>query len=420
MDDGKYLLEGVRVVEVATLVAVPSASMILSDFGAEVIKVEPPDGGDIYRRFHLLGGMPKSEMPYPWLLDGRNKRSVAVDLKAEDGLQVLRDLIATADVFLTNYRPSSLAKYRLRYEDLQPENPRLVYALGTGFGEKGPDAEKPGYDIVTFWSRTGLEHTVFPVDGWLGPIPAGIGDHASGAILFGGIMAALYARSRTGKGQKVSMSLLANGVFANSIMVQAQLCGAPIPEKMPRETFPHFAAVYYRARDGRVFRHAAFADRHFPPFCRAIDRPDLIDDSRFDTLEARNGHMPELIAILDEVFAERDLEEWCRAFEANDVSYSLISDYEEVGSDPQLTETGVFVDLDHPRYGRFPTVSSPLTLEGHAKVKPRPAPELGEHTREVLLELGRTDQEIDDLLSRGVVAEHSEQLQVQESRGGGG
>jgi formyl-CoA transferase len=408
MENRKHLLEGIRVVEVATLVAVPSASMILSDFGADVIKVEPPEEGDIYRRFHLLGGMPQSEIPYPWLLDGRNKRSIALDLKSEDGLTALRELIATADIFLTNYRPAVLAKYRLRYEDLREANPGLVYALGSGFGETGPDADKPGYDIVTFWSRTALEHTVFPVEGWLGPIPAGIGDHSSGAILFGGVMAALYARSVTGRGQKVSMSLLANGVFANSIMVQAQLCGAPIPEKMPRERYPHFAAVYYRARDGRIFRHAAFADRHFAPFCRAVDRPDLIDDPRFDTLESRNAHMPELIAIMDEVFAERDLEDWQRAFEAHDVAYSLISDYEQVASDPQLAATGAFVDLEHPRYGRFPTVNSPLELEGHAKVAPRPAPELGEHTREVLDELGRTNDEIDDLLARGIAVQSDE------------
>jgi formyl-CoA transferase len=408
MDERKHLLEGIRVVEVATLVAVPSASMILSDFGAEVIKVEPPDGGDMYRRFHFLGGMPKSDIPYPWLLDGRNKRSIALDLKSEDGLKVLHDLLATADVFLTNYRPAVLARFGLRFEDLRASNPGLIYALGTGFGETGPDADKPGYDIVTFWSRTGLEHTVFPVDGWLGPIPSGIGDHASGAILFGGVMAALYARNLTGKGQKVSMSLLANGVFANSIMVQAQLCGAPIPEKMPRETFPHFAAVYYRARDGRVFRHAAFADKHFPSFCRAVGREDLMEDPRFNTLEERNKHMPELTAIMDEVFAEHDLEYWQQAFEANDVSYSLISDYAEVGADPQLAATGVFVDLDHPRYGRFPTVNSPLTLDGQEKVTPGPAPELGEHTREVLAELGRSGEEIDDLLARGVAVQYSE------------
>jgi formyl-CoA transferase len=362
----------------------------------------------MYRRFHFLGGMPKSDIPYPWLLDGRNKRSIALDLKNEEALEVLRDLLAEADVFLTNYRPAVLARFGLRFEDLRASNPGLIYALGTGFGETGPDADKPGYDIVTFWSRTGLEHTVFPVDGWLGPIPSGIGDHASGAILFGGVMAALYARNLTGKGQKVSMSLLANGVFANSIMVQAQLCGAPIPEKMPRETFPHFAAVYYRARDGRVFRHAAFADKHFPPFCRAVGREDLIDEPRFNTLEERNKHMPELTAIMDEVFAEHDLEYWQRAFEAHDVSYSLISDYTEVGADPQLAATGVFVELDHPRYGRFPTVNSPLTLDGQEKVTPGPAPELGEHTREVLAELGRSGEEIDDLLARGVAVQYSE------------
>jgi formyl-CoA transferase len=408
MAEPGHLLEGIRVVEVATLVAVPSAAMVLSDFGAEIIKVEPPEGGDLYRRFHLLGGMPKSDIPYPWLLDSRNKKSVALDLKDDDGLMILRELIATADVFLSNYRPSALAKYRLRYEDLEPINPRLIYAVGTGFGEVGPDADKPGYDIVTFWSRTGLEETIFPVGGWLGPIPPGIGDHSSGAILFGGVMMALYARAQTGKGQKVSMSLLANGVFANSIAIQGKLCGAEIPEKLPREQHPHFAGVYYRARDGRVFRHAAFADKHFPPFCRAVGRQDLLEDPRFNTLEERNKHMPELTAIMDEVFAEHDLEHWQRAFEEHDVSYSLISDYDEIDADPQLAANGVFVEFDHPEHGRLRTVNSPLSLHGVEKVPPGPAPELGQHTREVLAELGRSGGEIDDLLARGVAVQHSE------------
>jgi formyl-CoA transferase len=406
MAETEHVLEGLRVIELASWVATPSAGTVAADFGAEVIKVEPPDGGDQYRRFHQLGGMPKSEIPYPWLLDARNKRSIALDLKQEDGLSVLYDLIETADVFLTSLRPSALARARLRYEDLKKINPRLIYALGTGFGETGPDADKPGYDVVTFWSRTGLEDLLFPVDGWLGPIPPGIGDHSSAAILFGGIMLALYARGRTGKGQKISTSLLANGVYANSIAVQAQLVGAEFYDKMPREEFPHFAGVYYRGRDGRIFRHAAFAEHHFPPFCRAVGRPDLIEDPRFAALEERNAHMPELIAILDEVFAERDLEYWQAAFEEHDVSYTLVADHEEVASDPQLEANRVFVELDHPEYGRLRTINTPLSLDGEEKVTPRPAPELGEHTREVLTNLGYSSEKIDDLLARAVAVQH--------------
>jgi crotonobetainyl-CoA:carnitine CoA-transferase CaiB-like acyl-CoA transferase len=417
MAETKHVLEGIRVIELASWVATPGAGTMLADFGAEVIKVESPDGGDQYRQFHRLGGMPRSEIPYTWLLDGRNKKSVAIDLKQKEGAKVLDELITTADVILTSWRPSTLARFRLRYEDLKTTNPRLIYALGTGFGEAGPDADKPGYDVVTFWSRTGLEDTLFPIDGWLGPIPPGIGDHSSAAILFGGIMLALYARARTGNGQKISTSLLANGVYANSILVQAQICGAEFPDKMPREKYPHFVSAYYRARDGRIFRHAAFADHHFPPFCRAAGRPDLIEDPRFAVLEERNAHMPELIAILDDVFAEQDVEYWQAAFEEHDVSYSLISDYEEVGSDPQLEVNRVFVELDHPKYGRLRTVNSPLSLDGEDKVTPRPAPELGEHTREVLSDLGYSSERIDDLLARGVALQYAKESDLSATRG---
>jgi formyl-CoA transferase len=201
------ILEGIRVVELATMVMVPATSLMLSDFGAEVIKVEPPGVGDFNRHTHRLPGMPASEIPYPFIQDNRNKWSVAVDLKTAGGMEVMHRLLATADIFVSNVRPRALVELGLTFEALHELNPRLIYAVGSGYGEVGPDADKPGYDVVSYWARSGLSITLFPIDGWLGPIPFGAGDHPSSLGLFGGIMLALYRRQSTGEGTKVSQSL---------------------------------------------------------------------------------------------------------------------------------------------------------------------------------------------------------------------
>jgi crotonobetainyl-CoA:carnitine CoA-transferase CaiB-like acyl-CoA transferase len=379
--------------------------MLMTDFGAEVIKVEPPGDGDPLRRFHQLSGMAPSEIPYNWLLDARNKKSIVLDLKAPAGLEALLRLIDSADVFLTNVRMPALARLGLSWEDLKARNPRLIYALGTGFGEKGPDADKPGYDTVTFWTRTGLENAIFPTDGWLYPVAPGVGDHTAGISLFSAMLLALLDRARTGKGRKVTMSLLAHGIYANSMSVQAPLCGARFPDKVAREDFPNFAAVSYRSRDGRIFRHSAHAEKTWVPFCKSVGRPELADDPRFADRDDRARNAPELIRILDDIFAGRDWPEWAAAFDDNDIAYGVVLDYDEVVADPQLEANDVFIDFEHPRFGRLRTIDSPMRLEGMGKVRPVAAPELGQHTSEVLAELGYRPEEIEALIEGGVAAQ---------------
>jgi crotonobetainyl-CoA:carnitine CoA-transferase CaiB-like acyl-CoA transferase len=394
---GRPPLEGIHVVEAASMVLVPSAAAMLADFGADVVKVEPLDG-DQNRRLHELPGMPTSDIPYAFLVDNRGKRAIAVDLKNPDGRAVLDRLLARADVFMTNFRPSALARLRLRHEDLADAHPRLVYATATGFGDTGAEADKPAYDTVVYWSRSGIEGTMFPVDGWLGPIPAGAGDHPSGTALFGAVMLALFARERTGRGTRVTTSLLANGVWANATTLQAQLTGAVFHGKRRREDSETFAAVYYRTRDGRVLKLALVNPaKDWPAFCRAVGHPEWPDDARFATPDALRANAQALIRLLDARFAEADAAEWARRFETHDVPFALLPTYPEIAADPQIEAAGMFRPLaDTP----LRVVDNPI---GMSKVPARGAPGIGAHTREVLAELGYATDAIADLIARRVV-----------------
>jgi len=407
MAENRGLLEGIKVVEAATMVFVPSTAAVMADFGADVIKVEEPGIGDIHRYGHQLPGMPESEIPYCFHVDNRNKKSIVLNLKEEAGREILRKLIAEADVFLTSYRSAALKKLKLTYEDLQPLNPRLIYAYGSGYGETGSEADKPGYDMVCYWSRSGIESQVFPLTDWLGPIPYGAGDHPSGITLLTAIMLALFDREKTGRGTKVSTSLLACGAWANSTMIQAELCGAEFHGKVPREQSYNFTYIYYMPRDGRVFKlNIHDHEKGWAPFCRAVGRPDLIDDLRFATIDVRVKHMSELIAIFDEEIVKHDLAHWRKAFEEHDIPYTPLPDYQEIGRDPQMAAISAFVEGEHPRFGRFRTVNSPMDIQGAEKVTPGPAPELGEHTTEVLAQLRYTQEQIQELLNQGAAVQY--------------
>jgi formyl-CoA transferase len=402
----EHILEGIRVVEAANMVYVPCVGAVMADYGAEVIKVEPPGGGDIHRYGHELPGMPDSEIPYPFQVDNRNKKSVVLDLKQEAGQQTMHRLLASADVFLTNYRRRGLEKTRLRYSDLSPLNPRLIYAYGSGYGERGPEADKPGYDMVCYWSRSGIESQIFPFDEVLGPIPYGAGDHPSGMMLLAGVLLALYERERTGKGSKVSASLVAAGAWANSTMIAAELANAHFYDKVRREDSYNFTYIYYKPRDERVFKlNIHDHEKLWAPFCRAIERPDLINDPRFAEIPVRVKNMKELIRIIDGEIAKQDAVYWYQRFSEHDIPHTPLPDYQEIGADEQLAANDVFVEVDHPRHGRFRTVNSPFTIDQHPKVPPGPSPELGEHTREVLEGLGLAETEVEELLGSGVAAQ---------------
>ncbi len=247
------ILEGIMVLDVGSFIAGPAAATVMSDFGAEVIKVEPPSTGDPYRDLLRLPGMPLSEHNYPWLLDSRNKKSLALDLKVPEGREALLTLVARADVYLTNYPPGVLGRLRLAWEDLSAVNPRLVYASLTGYGEVGEEANKPGFDVNAWWARSAMMDLVRQSNGPPASSMPGMGDHPTSVALFGAIMLGLFQRERTGRGTKVSTSLMANGAWANSVLIQGMLAGAAFVERPPRERALNALINFYQCRDGRWF-----------------------------------------------------------------------------------------------------------------------------------------------------------------------
>ncbi|MDB5513454.1 MAG: carnitine dehydratase, partial [Tardiphaga sp.] len=250
MENG--IFAGLKVLDCASFIAAPAAATVLSDFGAEVIKIEPPGSGDPYRNLPNLPGYPHSEHNYAWLLEARNKRSLALDLGKPEARAVLHRLVADSDVFITNFPPQVRQKLGITYAELAPLNQRLIYASFTGYGEKGEEANKPGFDSNAYWARSGLMDLV-RADEKTTPARsvAGMGDHPCAMALFGAIVTALYKRERTGKGSHVSSNLMANGIWASGVLAQAKLCGATFQERRPRERALNAVTNHYKCRDGR-------------------------------------------------------------------------------------------------------------------------------------------------------------------------
>ena len=400
MDKG--IFEGLKVLDCASFIAAPAAATVLSDFGADVIKIEPPGAGDPYRNLPNLPGYPVSEHNFAWLLEARNKRSLALDLAKPEGQAVLHRLAGEADVFITNYPPQVRARLGITYDHLAPKNERLIYASFTGYGEKGEEANKPGFDSNAYWARSGLMDLV-RADIHTTPARsvAGMGDHPCAMAFYGAIVTALYQRERTGKGSHVATNLMANGVWAASVLAQAKLCGAKFAERRPRERALNAVANHYQCKDGRwLILSLLSEEKQFPTLAKCLGREDLINDPRFATKADRHARSVELIKIFDETFATRDLAEWRKILDGNGLVFGIVGIMDDIPNDKQMLDNEVLVPFENDT---MLTISSPIWIDGAKKVQPRKPPAVGEHSDEILRGAGYDEAAIKQLRSSGAV-----------------
>jgi crotonobetainyl-CoA:carnitine CoA-transferase CaiB-like acyl-CoA transferase len=400
MENG--IFAGLKVLDCASFIAAPAAATVLSDFGAQVIKIEPPGSGDPYRNLPNLPGYPHSAHNYAWLLEGRNKRSLALDLGKQEARAVLHRLVAQSDVFITNFPPAVRQRLGVSYAELAPLNERLIYASFTGYGEHGEEANKPGFDSNAYWARSGLMDLV-RADENTTPARsvAGMGDHPCAMALFGAIVTALYQRERTGRGSQVRSNLMANGIWASGVLAQAKLCGARFQERRPRERALNAVTNHYKCRDGRwIILSLLNEERQWPVLAKCLGREDLIADPRFATKAERHARSIELIGIFDAVFATRDLAQWRGMLDGNGLVFGVVGILDDIPCDRQMIENDVLVPFEGDT---MLTINSPIWVDGSSKQQPRHPPGIGQHSDEVLREAGFDDAEIQGLRSAGAV-----------------
>jgi crotonobetainyl-CoA:carnitine CoA-transferase CaiB-like acyl-CoA transferase len=400
------IFSGLKVVDFASFIAGPGAAVILSDFGADVIKVEPPNG-DLWRIGHKIPPQPQAKDAYQWHLANRNKRDITLDLKSPSAQQVLEKLVKWADVLIVNTPHPARKKLKLEYDDVVQWNPRLIYADLTGFGEKGPDAELPGFDLTAYWARSGLLSMTRDAGApptW--PV-AGSGDNATAVGLYSAIVTALYRRERTGKGSYVTTSLLAEGVWSASVSIQAALAAAKFYPLHDRKNPANAALNVYQAADGTWFVLIVTPDK-LAPVAKAIGRPDLLTDPRFSDPAKLVENMAQLTKILDDVFGAQPMAHWDDVFNGVHVTFGPVRGPEEVINDPQLRANDIVVPLEGAGGKLTSTISSPIQVHGVAKEPARRAPDLGEHNEEILKQLGFNASEIDGLRASGAVPKAKE------------
>ena len=396
-------MDGVRVIELGVWVAGPAAGGILADWGADVVKIEPPGLGDPARGFtKMLGG----DLPFnpPFEMDNRNKRSLCLDLTTDEGREVADALLSEADVFLTNIRPAALARLGLDPESLCERFPRLIYGEITGYGREGEDADRAAYDIAAFWARSGVAASLTQPGGQPPFQRGGMGDHNTGLAAAGAISAALFARERTGQGQLVSTSLLREGMYTMSFDVALTLRFGADVQVADRKTMGNPCINSYQDRDGKWFWIVGLeADRHWPPLARIVGHPEWVEDDRFKGPGDRAANAGELIAMLDEIFATRSLEEWKPIFEAEpDMFWSPVQTISEVIQDAQAHAAGGFVEIPD---GESTTIlpATPADFHGTPLEHRNMAPEHGADSEAILRELGQTAEQIQALREKGVL-----------------
>ncbi|MCH2264691.1 MAG: CoA transferase [SAR86 cluster bacterium] len=402
MAEKKLLLEDIRVIDAASFIAGPAAATIMSDYGADVIKIEPPEVGDSLRWLISRGQMPEGPENYCWQLTSRNKRSIALNLKDTEAQDILIDLVKTADVFITNMPFPIREKLKIRAEDIRPHNDQLIYASMSGYGEVGPDANRTAYDSLAWWARSGLMDFVRPSSlsppAWSTP---GMGDHPTATALFGAIMTALYRREKTGKGTEVSTSLMANGAWANACFIQGALMEVEFSDRTnppPRHPFGDI----YSTKDNRQVALAILGRKEWPKLAKALGREDWLSDSRFED-GGLVKNQEDLRQEFSLEFANRDTEEINSLLKESGVTFGFIGKITDCKDDEQFLQTETIVPMDHEKMPGLFTIDSPIKIVDEPKKQPYRAPILGEHTQEILKEIGMKEDKINELKEKGTI-----------------
>ncbi len=395
------MLKGLKVVEYATYIAAPGAGGIMADWGADVVKVEPP-GGDPIRMFFASVGIEGVALNPVFEMDNRGKRGVILDTAQEAGRDALLKLIDGADVFLTNVRPGGLKRAGLDHDAVLARNPRLIYATLTGYGLDGPDADRPGMDAAAFWARSGLAALFRPKGGEPIQLRTAFGDHVASMAIVSGVLAALYERQNTGKGRLVEASLLRAAHYAGASDFAIQHSYGRTASNRPRRDTPIPIINYFQTKDERwISLLVRQGEADWPKVCRALRLEHLIADQRFANAKLRRKHGPELVDLLDAAFAERELTDIAAAMDAEEIIWAPVLTAAEAIADPQTLAAGCVVKTPQRDGGHVNAPAAPIRFPGAEDGPKGPSPAPGEHTRAVLAEAGYSEEEIEALFARG-------------------
>lgn len=398
------MLEGLKVVEYATYIAAPGAGGVMADWGADVIKVEPP-GGDPIRMFFASVGIEGVAVNPVFELDNRGKRGVILDTAKDAGRDALLRMIDGADVFLTNVRPGGLKRAGLDHEALLARNPRLIYATLTGYGLEGPDADRPGMDSAAFWARSGLAALFRPKGGDPVQLRTAFGDHVASLAIVGGVLAALYERNATGRGRLVEASLLRVAHYAGGSDMAIQHTYGRTASNRARRDVSLPLVNFFRTKDERwISLLARQGESDWPRLCRALKLEHLIADARFSSAKQRRANSGELVDTLDAAFAAMTLEAVTAALDAEEMIWAPMLTSAEAAVDPQAVAAGCVVEMPQHDGGTIKAPGGPIRFPGADDGPKGPAPRAGEHTRAVLVELGYNESEIDALIASGAAA----------------